>query len=640
MDKKLDNNTLNQINTFLLRVWFKRIKYIFIVVVCLFWNSSILYAKFDPRFQWHYIKTEHFKVYYHTEIKHRLPEYIKVAEETYTRLCHRFKTKPTFRTTLVLVDSTDTVNGFATPIPWNTSSIYTVYPQTESYFKFKNWVETIITHEFTHILNFETSHGYTTLVRSLTGRSVFGFPHIFQPIWITEGFATHTESLDGFGRNNSIRMNMVMRADLLGSFDVSHHNASFFFRRWPSGIVPYNYGARFISFLEEKYGDNKFQDIIHEQADNWIIPVLHDKNAKDVFNTTYSKLWKEWKDKEREKANILKQEIEAQGITPYTLLTSTGFNNSIPIFNRVGNKVYYIRANNFEYPKIMEIPLSYSDNKQGKHSPKEREIVRVGQVSSGSIAITTNHEIYYTQPLPYRNYNSYYDVQVYKPNSFFTKITNRAQRVTKGERISYLDILKDGSKSIFIKLEASNLYSLILSNSTFTKKTVLIDKVKLVLSACKFSNDGSKISFVFQGQENATKTGIAIYHLKTNTISILIEDAYTNLRPTWLPSDEGLIFSSDRTGIYNLYTLSFKDKVITRITNVFGGLFQPDISPDGKWIVATAYSEKGYDVALIPFPAKKYESMPYGIIKEVSIQESIFNTVDIKNETKKSGYHL
>ena len=604
-------------------------KILFLFFIFLFCNSFVLAEKIDPNFKWKLIKTEHFKFYYHDEIKHRVAEYVNVAEATYLKLTQKFNTYPTFRTTVVLIDSTDLSNGSAGPLPWATNTLYTINPQIDTSLSyFKNWVEGLITHELTHTLNFEYSKGYSSVIRYMFGRHILGFPHAFTPIWISEGIAVHTESLAGYGRNNNSLINMVLREDLLSDYDRSLHDISFYFRRWPLGIVPYNYGGRFIKFLESKYGDGKFNKIIEEQADNWIIPFLHYKNAVDVFGQSYQPLWEEWKQEERLKANQLQESIIKNGITSYIKITNTGFRNSLPRFNNQGNKIYYIRNNNYEYSKLMQVNIPNTQNWQTFQNQKHNELVRAAGATDGSLTVAPTDDIYFTQVLPYRNYNTYFDVSLYSQKSIYSKITNRPQRLTKGERISYIDISKDGKLFIFIKTKKSNIQSLIISDTNFKNQSILINDVSAyTLAHCQFSFDNSKIVFSFRDNLNF-QTGIALYDLKTSKIITLIKDNYQNLHPTWLPNNEGVLFSSDRSnGIFNLHYINFSQNQIIRITNFVSGIFSPNISPNHQWITATLYSNKGYDIIILKYPKETFESTSYQTQDDT--QQFITTKVDI-----------
>jgi hypothetical protein len=62
------------------------------------------------------------------------------------------------------------------------------------------------------------------------------------------------------------------------------------------------------------------------------------------------------------------------------------------------------------------------------------------------------------------------------------------------------------------------------------------------------------------------------------------------------PDGTRLIFSSDRSGIANLYAYELATGALTQLTDVIGGAFQPDVSPDGKSLVYVGYNSRGFDL--------------------------------------------
>jgi hypothetical protein len=67
-------------------------------------------------------------------------------------------------------------------------------------------------------------------------------------------------------------------------------------------------------------------------------------------------------------------------------------------------------------------------------------------------------------------------------------------------------------------------------------------------------------------------------------------------RPAWTPDGAHLVFRSDRDGVSNLYAIRISDGAITRVGNVLGGAFAPDVSPDGATVAFANYRARGYDV--------------------------------------------
>ena len=71
----------------------------------------------------------------------------------------------------------------------------------------------------------------------------------------------------------------------------------------------------------------------------------------------------------------------------------------------------------------------------------------------------------------------------------------------------------------------------------------------------------------------------------------LWRDRENDINPTWSPDGRYLVFSSDRSGTYNLYAYEPGRGKLFRMTNVLGGLLEPAISPDGQTVLLTELVE-------------------------------------------------
>src|SRR5260370_23130536 len=108
----------------------------------------------------------------------------------------RVKFQPVFgvargRVHVILVDQTDLSNGWATPLPYDTIEITAVPPSAESLIgNTTDWLELVFTHEYTHILHLDRTHGLMQAVRSVFGRVPVAFPNGFLPVAQVAAIAT------------------------------------------------------------------------------------------------------------------------------------------------------------------------------------------------------------------------------------------------------------------------------------------------------------------------------------------------------------------------------------------------------------------------------------------------------------------
>jgi hypothetical protein len=576
-------------------------------------------ALFDPQLEWRSIKTENFWVHYHQGIEEQALKLSLIAEKVHKRLYPLIKWKPSLRTDVILVDNFYTANGFAMPVPYNRIQIYLTRPELDGVLgNFDNWLEMVFTHEYTHILNLDTIYGFPVFTRYAFGRCCF--PNAYLPIWMIEGNAVYHESdYSKFGRNNSTYTDMVMRTEILHQSFKPISDASNFPREWPTGNVPYLYGGLFIDYLEKKYGIGRFDNVMSNNAYNFIpyrdntaalMPFIYSASEWEYGSksTSYN-LWKEWEQYIKIKYSRQIENIKKEQLTEYKLITNSGYNTLLPKFGKNGKDIYYIRNTNYNKTVLM----GYSQI-SGKHEI----LCRVNDPNS--ISVSDDGTIYLSDAEFYRSYSIYNEAFVF--DGGYKKLTGKL----KG---SYIDISADKQKICFIKQDKGK-FSLVISDPMFIKSENLISESEMQIAFSKFSPDGSKI--VFTLKENNGNADIAVLNIADKSITRLTSDEYNDINPAWHPDSSRIIFTSDRDGSYNLYECSLKSRQISRLTNFLGGAFSPDVSSDSSQIVFAAYGKNGFDIALMKYPEKGLKTQNADF-KNVPIQ--LFNTPDEKNTPEK-----
>lgn len=68
----------------------------------------------------------------------------------------------------------------------------------------------------------------------------------------------------------------------------------------------------------------------------------------------------------------------------------------------------------------------------------------------------------------------------------------------------------------------------------------------------------------------------------------------------WLPDGSGIVYASDRTGIFNIYVRDIETGEERQLTNVVGGAFVPTVSADGTTVAYAGFHAADYDIYQIP----------------------------------------
>lgn len=579
-----------------------------IVAFVLLLSFSPSFAKFDPAFTWTTLETPHFYIHYHQSGEGVARHAAQVAEDVHARLAPRIKWEPKQKTHIVLVDAMDEANGMAGVMPYNQVILLLTQPVGEPGFgttAYEDWMRLLITHEYTHVLQLDMINGgLGGVMQTLFGRLYF--PNEWQPIWLIEGLAVYeeTEQTPG-GRGRSAGADMVLRmATLEGPFPPISR-MTVFPDTWPSGDVPYLFGGSFIRFIADTYGREKLADLSITYSGRGF-PFLVESTAGRVLGKNYGTLWDEWRTALRDKYEKQRREVEAKGLTASTVLTRKGYDTHSPAYSPDGSRMAYLEANGDEYPGI------YVMNADGTDDRKVAENAFPMSASGMTAAWSADgSRLYYTKAEIERNTDYYDDIYYYDMKK------DKEVRVTKMLRARDPDPSPDGKKLIFVTNRMGMTRLALLDISSEPRRPAgagdvafLTEESMVQYEAPCWSPDGSKIA-VSLWQPGGYKD-VWILDAEGKKLDEVMHDRAIDGAPAWGPDGKYIYFSSDRSGIYNLFAYELGTKKLFQITNVLGGAFSPSPSPDGKTLAFASYSAKGYDVHTITIDRATWKSAePY-----------------------------
>jgi hypothetical protein len=550
----------------------------------------VLFAAFPGQAQqrditkrWRTVRSEHFEVNYPEPLALVARRVLSVAERAHDKLEPLLRHEPRRRVQIVLNDDVDTANGTADVLPYNVIQLFVSAPDDLSVLNdFDDWLTILVTHEHAHILHLDNIGGLPRVVNHIFGR--IWAPNLLQPRWIIEGIATYYESeLTAGGRLRSTLFEMYMRMSVLENavipFDVLNNNTDY----WLRGDLWYLYGSRFVKWLVDRYGE----EIIPEMA-KWYgrraIPFSVNRMAKRLTGKTFDELYKEWVADMQRHYGEVEASVRAAGMVQGRRVTFKGETVRGLRFEDDQHLLYYARDGRSD-DQIRRLDLANGNR-----------LERLVRAAGNSYpALHPNGDIYLDSFDAYKvNVYNYYDIFRYDTNSVWKR-----HRVTKGLRARYPDISPDGRFIAYVRNASSTqtLWWAELDDIEGTQELLVDSKRFEQVYTPRFSPDGTRVAY--SAWRDGGYRDIHIIDLATREITEVTHDRALDSGPAWSPDGERLYFSSDRTGIANIYAWEPSTGRTTQVTNLVSGAYTPAPSPDGTRLAYIGYTSRGYDIFVL-----------------------------------------
>ncbi|MBN1576582.1 MAG: PD40 domain-containing protein [Chitinispirillaceae bacterium] len=556
-------------------------------------------------------ETAHFRINYHQGLGHLIPRVGNQCEKLYEiyRCCYGL-TLPD-KTDLVVIDG-DISGGWALPST-NTITIWT----HDFDFNLRgshDWFEDVITHEYAHIVSIQTgmklppavpeirigffSHpnekGRTEAFHSITADIL--------PQWFTEGIAQYSSSIHGADSWDAHR-DMILRSLSLSKKLLSWDHMQVFSGKGDDFEKTYNQGFSMVNYIVEKYGENKLVTLLRESVKT--LRVDFDRSMKAVFGIPARTFYEQWK---KHLYTRYKQQLDSIGTQVYgKKISRDGYENFWPRFSSDGKKVYFLSngKNDYGFKKLyaVELPDSVDEKKRIKPVAAIRNFYDLHS-ASGRLCFVSHHSKKSIMP-PRLGGNVTSDlftdtIPPDKPRfRLFPKKTEK--QVTEKQGIFSAAFSPDGSRLACAKRSTDLFYLGIVDTGGKSFKLVYPPKDSAHLQigfiySIDWSPDGKRIAFSYFDRHDRK---IGLFDTASGGCAVLCDTDHDERDPAFSPDGSYLYFSSDRTGIFNLYRYEFATGKLERITNVTGGAFAPSIAPDGRQVAYAGYDARGYGIYLL-----------------------------------------
>lgn len=531
-------------------------------------------ASFDPELTWRTLQTEHFNITFHGGEEQLAEEMSVVVEQVYDEMTAELSWVPRRRTEVVLVDNTDTANGYAFTVPVNTIVIFVTAPEAGSTLSlYDDWADAIFTHEYTHILHLDTVDGLPRLLRGVMGRIIS--VNQLSPGWLVEGEATFQETRHtNGGRGRSPYVEMIKRVTILAGEFPPLGNMDGYQTDPPAGNLRYLFGQDYMQYVSDRTGRMVWTDWNHVYGE-WIPYLLP---SKYVFGERLVPLYMEWKEQLTAKYEAQRDAVLAEGATPFEILSDGEDFCAAPTFSPDGKKLVWSCAD----------PRTGSAIFVARADGKAPRVEMNNQFASDFSWRADSKAFAFSSRRVVNRFNVYADVYLHS-------LGGGTVAMTSGDRARDPTLSVDGTALVAVTNKNQN--NQLARYTVDRRQQVLTDYTDHTqLSSPQFSPDGRHIAVSVW---KAGQQDLWLYSAAGKPLRRLTMDLAQDLDPRWSTDGRTLYFSSDRSGIFNVYAIDLEAERLWQVTNVIGGAFRPVPDPSETTLAFEYYDINGSNIAMM-----------------------------------------
>jgi hypothetical protein len=535
----------------------------------------------DPELEWRTFETPHFRVNFPDHLERVARRIVRKLEAAHRVLVPLLDYEPTEIAEVVVTDDTDSANGSTQVLPSNVLRFYAMPPFDFSPLQeYDDWLNLLVTHEYTHLLHLDNIGGLASVVNAIFGKT--WAPNHMSPYFVIEGYTTFQESRgrrEGerrAGRIGSTLWEMYLRAAALEDELLTLSQAIHVPHRFPHGEISYLYGGYFFDYVARRHGEQAFAAL----ADDYGSDLIPFGISRALYEATGEDLLELWDGMTAELATRFEAQAEAvraAGLVEGTRVVTDAETVRSPRYSPDGRRLGYFAYDGYDPPALQALDLATGERERLRVTPGQAEL---SWAPDGRSFVYHRVEIY-------RAFYGFYDL-------FQQTADGEELRLTEGLRAREPDLNRAGDRVACVLSAHGGSYLATLNPDGTGTEIVLSGDEESQLFSPRWSPDGRTIAFA--AWLPGGRRDLFLFEPETKRLRRLTDDDAYDSSPAFAPDGTKLFFSSDRTGIANVYAMELETGRTWRVTNVLGGAFQPDVSPDGTQLAFVGFVARGYDL--------------------------------------------
>ncbi len=567
-----------------------KMKIVSIIGLLIIFNAIDANAQFfqtgqDPSsIDWKQLNTSNFQIIYPEEFEKQAQRLSFVLEKVYEYGWKTLDSKP-HKVSVVLHTRSVISNGL---VAWAPKRIELFTTPNQKIYS-QDWLEQLALHEFRHLVQLDKIQTEMPgLIKIILGEQATAIAvGAYLPFWFLEGDAVVTETaLSNSGRGRLASFSMPYRAQLIErqaySFDKAYLGSF-------KDYVPNHYelGYLMVGKSREKYGPEVWSDAVQKVGNrplsitplNSSVKKNTNQSTKQLYSSIFTDLAKDWKQ------NLLSRSIDSISIVSPQKKVYTEY--LYPQFYLDSFIVAY-RITLNDIGRFVQIGPDKS----------EKVIYTPGTIFEESASLEKNLLIWAERRADLRwTHADRSVIQV------FNLKNGKCYEIKNLNKLFSPAISPDLKTFAAVEVDAKNNISL----SVFDLKTgIAKERFNTVDNQYFFTpywdEKGENLYFV---SLSAKGKYLGSVNLKTKQLQQLTEFTFANLKnPTY--SENHIFFSSDFSGVDNIYSLDLKSKTIAEIASVAFGADYPIVSKSGSQLLFSNYTSDGYQLGELNLSKKDF----------------------------------
>ncbi|MDB5095892.1 MAG: hypothetical protein JWM80_313, partial [Cyanobacteria bacterium RYN_339] len=524
-----------------------------------------------PERSWLVKESAHFSLHYYPGIEKTADRLLRAAEEAYPKLQEDFGVTGFAAKIPIIINQDAFFNGEAEPI----KDRITLDPQLAS--SSVIGTQRFVAHELAHVMSFASvdSGNKMGMLQNVGGL----------PTWFLEGIAQYEAEYWYPSNDRMLRLHT-----LEGSLLTETERENFRMLGVHAGAAGYNEGYALTKYIFDTYGRDKVKVLMGNLKDGkhtfeQAIEVTFGQNLPAITAAWHLAL------KDGYKSQIAGMQDTVPGATKL-ISTYKGEVNVQPRLSPDGKKLAYLTSryqDSFLYLRgnVMGMLSLYVADADGRNP----QMIPVGKGAVSNYAWSADgKKLLYSRVVGDATGNPCFDLFVYDMEA------KKTDRLTTNEMANSMAWRPSTNQVLYVSIKDGKNTVKIVDTATKKAKVVLVGDGDTQFIQPAWSPDGLRVAMA--SHQPGSAAHLVTLEPDTGRLAQITAGAprQTDGEPTWTADGKHLVFTSDRTGMTNLYQVGLDGKNLSKLTNTYRGAEMASVSPDGKSLYFTSYRAKGSEI--------------------------------------------